>query len=42
MTQAGDDLRVAIVMHKAGVSRDAAEKALAENDCVIESTLKSV
>lgn len=39
LREANDDLRVAIVMNKAGVSRDTAEKALAENDYVIEAAI---
>lgn len=36
MSQANEDLRVAIVMHKANASRKTAESALTENDFVIE------
>jgi N-acetylmuramic acid 6-phosphate etherase len=39
LTEAGDDLRAAIVMQKSGVSRDAAEKALTENNFVIEKAI---
>jgi N-acetylmuramic acid 6-phosphate etherase len=39
LNEANYDLRVAIVMNKAGVSRETAEKALAENDFVIEKTI---
>ncbi len=39
LSEANGDLRVAIVMSKAKVSRDAAEKALAENDFVIEKAI---
>lgn len=42
MNEAGGDLRVAIVMQKANVSRDAAENALRENDFVIEKALNSL
>ena len=41
LNDANYDLRVAIVMQKANVSRDAAEEALAINDFVIEKALKS-
>jgi N-acetylmuramic acid 6-phosphate etherase len=41
LNEANYDLRAAIVMQKANVSRAAAEKALAENDFVIENALKS-
>ena len=39
MNEADNDLRVAIVMHKAQVSREIAQNALTENDFVIEKTL---
>lgn len=39
MTAANNDLRVAIVMHKADVSREKAEKELSENQNVIEKTI---
>jgi N-acetylmuramic acid 6-phosphate etherase len=39
LNDAGDDLRAAIVMRKANVSREAAEKALTENDFVIEKAI---
>lgn len=39
MREAGGDLRAAIVMHKAAVSREQAEKALSENQNVIESAI---
>lgn len=42
MSSAGDDLRVAIVMHKAGVEREAAAKALKENQNVIEAAIKTL
>lgn len=42
LSKATNDLRVAIVMSKAQVSRDAAEKALAENDFVIEKAIGSL
>jgi len=42
MNEANFDLRVAIVMQKTGVSKETAEKALAENDFVIESTLQNL
>ena len=35
LNQAGDDLRIAIVMHRANVSRGEAEKVLAANDFII-------
>ena len=41
LNEAGDDLRVAIVMQKAKVSRETAEKALAENNFVIEKAVES-
>ena len=40
MKEANNDLRVAIVMQKAGVSREIAEKVLAENDFVIEKAFE--
>ena len=40
MIAAGEDLRVAIVMHKAKVSREPAEKALLESDNIIEKALR--
>ncbi len=42
LDEANGDLRVAIVMQKANVSRETAEKALAENDFVIEKALISI
>jgi N-acetylmuramic acid 6-phosphate etherase len=39
MTEANDDLRVAIVMHKTSVSRAVAEKGLSENQNVIEQAI---
>ena len=42
MSEAGDDLRAAIVMRRANVSRETAEKALAENDFVIENAVNSL
>jgi N-acetylmuramic acid 6-phosphate etherase len=42
LNKANNDLRVAIVMQKANVSREVAEKALLENDFVIENTLNSL
>lgn len=42
MNEANGDLRVAIVMQKANVSREAAENALRENDFVIENALNSL
>ncbi len=39
MTQAGGDLRVAIVMYKGSVSREPAEKALKESGNIIEKSL---
>lgn len=39
LSKANDDLRAAIVMQKAGVSREKAQKALAENDFVIEKAI---
>lgn len=42
MTEAGDDLRVAIVMHKAAVARQTAENALTENEFVIEKALENL
>ena len=42
LNEANYDLRVAIVMQKANVPRDAAENALAENSFVIENALKSL
>ncbi len=41
LNEAGYDLRVAIVMHKAGVSRTPAKNALAENDFVIEKAIET-
>ncbi len=40
MNQAKGDLRIAIVMHKAGTSREAAEKALQESGNVIEKAIE--
>jgi len=40
MNRAGGDLRVAIVMHKAGVEREQAEKALSANQNVIEKAVE--
>lgn len=40
LTEANYDLRVAIVMQKANVSCESAEKALAENDFVIEKAVE--
>jgi N-acetylmuramic acid 6-phosphate etherase len=42
MNAAGDDLRVAIVMQKANVSREAAEKALREKSFIIEKAIEFV
>ncbi len=42
LNEANNDLRVAIVMQKANVSREAAEKALAENEFVIEKALENL
>jgi len=42
LTEANYDLRVAIVMQKANISCELAEKALAENDFVIENALNSL
>jgi N-acetylmuramic acid 6-phosphate etherase len=42
MSEAGDDLRAAIVMHRAKVSRETAQKALAENNFVIENAVRSL
>lgn len=39
LSAAGDDLRVAIVMNKAKVSREIAEKSLSKNDFVITAAL---
>jgi N-acetylmuramic acid 6-phosphate etherase len=40
--EAGEDLRVAIVMNKANINRAEAEKILAANDFVIEKALKNI
>ncbi|HEX8396806.1 MAG TPA: N-acetylmuramic acid 6-phosphate etherase [Pyrinomonadaceae bacterium] len=40
MNRAGSDLRVAIVMHKTGVGREQAEKALSANQNVIEKAVE--
>lgn len=40
MNRAGGDLRVAIVMHKTGVEREQAEKALSANQNVIEKAVE--
>lgn len=40
MNRAGDDLRAAIVMHKTGIGREQAEKALAANQNVIEKAVE--
>ena len=37
--ESGDDLRVALVMHKAGANRSRAEKVLGENNFVIEKAI---
>jgi len=42
MNEAKDDLRVALVMRKADVSRAAAENALRENDFIIEKAIKNL
>jgi N-acetylmuramic acid 6-phosphate etherase len=42
LTESNYDLRAAIVMHKAGVSREIAETVLTENDFVIEKALNSL
>ena len=42
MTEANDDLRVAIVMHKGDVNRQTAEKSLAENEFVIEKAIERI
>ena len=42
MREANDDLRVAIVMSKAGVSRETAENALADNNFVIEKAIEII
>jgi len=39
MTEANDDLRVAIVMRKANVNRKTAENSLAENEFIIEQAI---
>lgn len=40
MNRAGSDLRVAIVMHKAGIEREQAESALSANQNVIEKAVE--
>jgi N-acetylmuramic acid 6-phosphate etherase len=42
LNQANDDLRVAIVMQKAGVSSEIAEKTLTENNFVIETAIQKL
>jgi N-acetylmuramic acid 6-phosphate etherase len=42
LAEAGDDLRVAIVMQKGGVSREIAEENLSENNFVIEKAIENV
>lgn len=42
MNRAGNDLRAAIVMQKSNVSRERAEKALRENQNVIEAAIESL
>jgi N-acetylmuramic acid 6-phosphate etherase len=42
LNEAGGDLRAAIVMQKAGASREAAEEALTENNFVIETTIQKL
>ncbi len=42
LNEANDDLRVAIVMQKAEVSRETAEKALTENNFVIETAIENL
>ncbi len=42
MSAAGEDLRVAIVMHKSNASREIAERELVENNFVIEKTVRLI
>jgi N-acetylmuramic acid 6-phosphate etherase len=42
LDEANGDLRAAIVMEKANVSREIAEKALTENNFVIETAVKNL
>jgi N-acetylmuramic acid 6-phosphate etherase len=42
LKKANDDLRAAIVMHKTGADFQTVQKALAENDFVIEKTVESI
>ena len=42
MNEANDDLRAAIVMHKADVNFEVAKNSLAENDFVIEKTIEKL
>lgn len=42
MSAAGEDLRVAIVMHKSDASREIAERELVENNFVIEKTVRLI
>jgi N-acetylmuramic acid 6-phosphate etherase len=42
LSKAGGDLRAAIVMQKTGVSSEKAQKALAENNFVIETAVKNL
>jgi N-acetylmuramic acid 6-phosphate etherase len=42
LNEANDDLRVAMVMRTTGASREKAEKALTENDFVIEKAVQSI
>ncbi len=42
LNEANDDLRVSIVMHKANVNRETAEKSLAKNEFVIEKAIEQI
>lgn len=42
MTEAGGDLRIAIVMHKAMTNYETAQNALTENDFVIEKAVRKI
>ena len=42
MSAAGEDLRVAIVMHKSNASREIAERELVENNFVIEKAVRLI
>ena len=42
MSEAGDDLRVALVMFRANANRQVAEKVLKETDFIVEKSVKLI